>query len=68
MALAPIWESKNLKEDIKKYEAHAESKELSFKKCPHKDLVRTPGGLQCKCGVGYSGPGLDRLYKALTGK
>lgn len=66
MALDPIWGNKNLLEDVEKYEARAESKEISFKKCNHKSLVKTPGMIRCKCGAAWGGPGLDRLYKALT--
>lgn len=68
MPLEPIWGNKNLLEDVEKYEARAESKEISFKKCNHKSLVKTPGGIRCKCGAGFTGPGLDRLEKLLMSR
>lgn len=55
------------KEDIAKYKALSEEKELNFDKCPHNDLEYKKQSLICKkCGVSWGGPRLGELYKLLT--
>lgn len=56
----------NFKEDIEKYEAFSESKEVSFQKCSHKNIKFNKGELRCPCGVGFTGPRLQELYTLLT--
>lgn len=53
-------------EDVKKYEAHSESKEIKFQKCTHKQVKYVNESLQCPCGAGWTGSRLDELYKVLT--
>lgn len=66
--LGPIWESKNLKEDIKYFEAHNESKEIFTSKCPHKKLSIANGELRCACGASWGGPNLIELEKILLSR
>ena len=40
-------------EDIEKYEAHAETKNIEFVKCPHKHTRIDNGVLKCSCGNGW---------------
>lgn len=46
----------DLKEDIEKYDALAERKEVTFNKCPHKQTKLTDNGLRCLCGASWYGP------------
>lgn len=46
----------DFREDVKKYEAFSEEKEVVFSKCPHKQTKIFNGTLKCKCGAGWSGP------------
>lgn len=57
----------DIKEDIKKYEAHSETTELSFKGCTHKQAQynREKGEIRCICGSAWSGERLHELAKAL---
>lgn len=64
--LKPI--SELLAEDIKKYEAFSESKDISFNKCLHKNLTIANGELRCKCGISWSGPRLHELEKILLNR
>ena len=67
-ALPSIFQSKSLKEDVKKYEAHAEAKNVEFPKCKHKQAGydRDKGEIRCSCGAAWTGPRLGELYDALT--
>lgn len=52
MSLPPL----DFKEEVEKYEALSERKEVFFKKCPHKQTKLTDNGLRCACGVSWYGP------------
>lgn len=56
----------DLTEDIDKYKAYEERKELSSDRCDHKSVKHKDGVLLCTCGASWSGPQLDKLYKLLT--
>lgn len=51
----------DFREDVNKYEAFSESKEVEFTKCPHKETKIVDGTLKCKCGCGWSGVTRDLL-------
>lgn len=55
-------------EEIELYEAKHETKEISFPKCPHKNVTLENGRLTCKCGAGWDGPvtQLAELHRLLT--
>lgn len=57
---------KVLEEDVVKYDAVSETREVFGNKCKHKDIKYLNGELRCKCGAAWSGPRLDELYKLLT--
>ena len=38
--------------------------ELRFNKCSHKDVQIVGNELRCKCGAGWSGPQINKLYEA----
>ncbi len=52
-------------EDIQKYSARVETKEVDFKNCKHTNVRFKDGDLVCDCGASWSGPRLDELYKLL---
>ena len=59
--------AKEIKEEVKKFEAHSESRELSKERCDHKNKVKIENGmLKCQCGSGWQGPEIETLYKLLT--
>ena len=49
-------------EEIEKYEAKEERKEVAFPKCNHSKAVIKEGRLHCRCGVSYYGT-LDQLLE-----
>lgn len=51
----------DFREDVNKYEAFSESKEVEFTKCPHKETKIVDGTLKCKCGAGWSDSVLNLL-------
>lgn len=51
--------------EVAEFSAYKETTEVSMKKCNHKGVKYINGELRCLCGSAWSGPGLDRLYKAL---
>jgi len=59
----------DFREDIHKYEAFNEEKEVKLVKCPHKETKIVNGTLKCKCGGGWSGPtaNLLELQRLLSG-
>lgn len=59
-------EKKTLDEEVKKYEAKEEKREVKFNKCPHKEIEYVNGSIRCRCGVGWSGANLDKLFYLLT--
>ena len=58
---------KNLdfKEEKERYDIHSEKKDVSFKKCSHKDVEYKDGMLRCPCGASWSGPRLQELFDNL---
>jgi hypothetical protein len=59
--------AKEIKEEVKKFEAHSESRELSKERCDHKNKVKIVGHeLRCSCQAAWSGPQIETLYKLLT--
>ena len=68
--LPSIWNNKDLKEDIKNHEALSESKEINFKKCPHKYKMLTlkDNEIRCSCGNAWGGSRIHELWEAMKGK
>ena len=64
MKLPPL----DLKEDVEKYDAFTEKKEINFTKCDHKGVRFEKGKLICTCGVGWEGERLNELFELLTKK
>lgn len=64
--LPPIWDNENLKEDVDRFEALQETKEIKFKKCKHKNIRYCDGGIRCTCGAGWFGSNVDKLWKLLV--
>jgi hypothetical protein len=58
----------DLKEDNEKFEAHHESKEITFGRCTHKNAHFQNGMLVCPCGSAWSGNRLDELFDLFTKK
>lgn len=60
--------SKLHKDDVKRFEAFAEEKEVEFKRCSHKGAAydKEKGELRCKCGCAWAGPRIHELEKALN--
>lgn len=58
----------DLKEDIEKYQAFHEEKEVVFQGCKHTGITfdKEKHQLRCVCGVAFSGERLGELYTALT--
>jgi hypothetical protein len=52
----------DLKEEIEKYEAKGEKKEINFGKCKHKDATVKNGMLVCPCGSCWSGARINELF------
>lgn len=52
MNLPPL----NFDEEVEKYEAFEEKKELNFPVCSHEQTTITNGWLRCKCGNSWQGP------------
>lgn len=45
------------------------SVEIKTEKCKHEPMLVSGHEIRCKkCGVGWSGPGIDRLYNVMIGK
>lgn len=55
----------DFQEDIDQYDAHVETKRVTFPECNHKSVEFKNGELLCKCGAGWSGAGINELYKLL---
>lgn len=55
----------NLDEEVQKYEAFAETTEVSLKKCKHKTVRYEKNAIICTCGASWTGSRLDELYKLL---
>lgn len=57
------------KEEVKKFDAIAETLEVNFVKCFHGkgklNFDQNKGILRCSCGAAWSGFGLDKLYDLL---
>jgi hypothetical protein len=64
--LAPL----DLTEEVEKYEAFEEKREVAFVKCPHKHTKIVNGRLKCSCGAGWTDSldNLLKLQKLLTDK
>lgn len=59
----------DLKKEVKDYEAFSEEKELKFERCPHRNTEIKDGELRClNCSAAWSGPGINRLQKLLSGE
>lgn len=56
----------DLKEDIGRYEAFNEQKEIKFDNCKHKDVKHVGNQLLCGCGASWSGERLSELFDFLT--
>ncbi len=58
----------NHKEDVERYEAYEEKKNVDFKGCKHKEVsfFQDKHELRCVCGASWTGARLHELYKALT--
>lgn len=53
--------------DGEKYSVEMHRDEPIKNTCNHKDIKMITGTrLQCKCGVGYRGANIQKLYKLLT--
>lgn len=52
----------NFSEDVEKYEAFHETKEVAFPVCKHKDTKIKEGRLRCSCGCAWSAP-IDKLIE-----
>lgn len=42
-----------------------EKTEISFKRCPHKNVTLNREELRCKCGAAWGGPNIVELYTLL---
>jgi hypothetical protein len=58
----------DFKEDIEKYEAFEEKKEIAFPKCNHSKAKIVDGKLKCHCGAGWTDtlPNLLKLQELLS--
>lgn len=64
MKLPPL----NVKEDVEKFDAFSETKEINFTKCDHKQVKFEQGRLRCVCGSSWEGERLNELFELLTKK
>ncbi len=55
----------DLTEDVTKFEALSEKKEIKFVKCPHKKVKFVDGKLVCPCGAVWTGNRLNELFDFL---
>lgn len=64
MSLPPL----DHKEDIEKYEALHEKKEIVFSGCKHPQITfdKDKHELRCICGVAFTGPRLHELERLLS--
>lgn len=60
-----FYEQHDLTDEVEKYEAFSEKREVVTKKCLHKNVGYKNGELRCPCGAAWMGPGLDRLARYL---
>ena len=58
----------DLSEEVDKYEAKSEQKNVKFKRCVHKGVKYDNGKLICTCGAVWTGPRLQELFDLLTKK
>ena len=58
----------DLKEEVEKFEAFSEKKEIKFDRCKHKDVKYVDGKIVCPCGAAWAGPRLQELFDLLTKK
>lgn len=56
----------DLKEDIEKYEALNEAKEIKLIQCTHKHATIDRNTVKCPCGAAWTGTRIHELYKLLT--
>ena len=61
MKLPPL----NVKEDVEKFDAFSETKEINFIKCEHKQVKFENGRLKCVCGSGWEGERLGGTLLSL---
>lgn len=52
-------------EDVEKYDALAESKEIDHNVCKHVNARMVGQELRCPCGAGWTGPRLHELLQIL---
>ena len=52
-------------EEIEKYKAHSESRELDSKRCKHERAEYKDGEVRCVCGAAWSGERIHELLKVL---
>lgn len=52
-------------DEVEKYEAHTEQKELVSAKCSHKRAEYRNGEVRCYCGAAWSGERIHELLKIL---
>ena len=55
-------------EDVEKYEAFEEIRQVNFKGCSHRNVEIKDGKAICTCGAGWEGPRLNELIKLLKGE
>lgn len=55
-------------EDVEKYEAFADKKDVFLLKCDHKAARVVGQELRCICGASWMGPNLHVLEKLMRGK
>ena len=53
-------------EEVKKYEAVSEQKEVKFDRCDHKDATVDRDRIVCSCGAVWTGSRLNELFDLLT--
>lgn len=52
-------------EDVEKYEALAENKEIGHTRCKHNKAYMSGQELRCVCGAAWSGPRIHELLEIL---
>lgn len=62
MKLKPI----DFTNEKKEFDAYEKVSEVSFRKCNHKKAKLVGREIRCDCGVGYTGPRIEELYRKLT--
>jgi len=58
----------DLKEDVERYEARSEQKDVKFERCDHKDIKAVKDRLICSCGAVFTGSRLKEIFDFFTKK